>query len=134
VEPKTVLLLLAENGDVDTVLLHKRPTTGLLSGLWEFPCLDGHLRAEQAADAAARMLPGLAVRTICEAPDAVHIFTHVEWHMRAYTLRCDAIPLVAGDNAYALATPAELADRYAIPSAFRAYLAYLTGSTKKTNE
>ena len=61
VEAFTVYLIV-ENG---RALVRKRPETGLLAGLWEFPHhLDG-----------VRELP-------CEPLEVRHVFTHKIWHMR----------------------------------------------------
>lgn len=112
VEEKTVFLLL-RNG---RAALRKRPDTGLLAGLWEFPNVEGAL--DEAAAPAAVSAWGLEPREWKNKLAARHIFTHVEWHMTGYTLE------VAGDG------PAEFEwvdaaslETHAVPSAFARYYA-----------
>ena len=58
--------------------------------------------------------------------DSKHIFTHIEWHMRAYTVRVttefDGKEAASG---MLLIENADLHANYAIPSAFSAYTKYL---------
>ncbi len=96
VEERNVLLLLCG----EKCALRKRPEKGLLAGLWEYPDGPPPAGAESAGE-------------------AVHIFTHVEWHMRLYLCRCGAeLP------GYVWVTRAER-KALAIPSAFRAASAIL---------
>ena len=94
--------------------IRRRADAGLLAGLWEFPNLDGHLHAEEVM-AYAR---GMGIEPIAAAPcgDAVHIFTHVEWHMTGYAVECACM-----SPAFIWETPAEIRSSYAIPTAFRAF-------------
>ena len=116
VEPKTVLLL--ECGG--RFAIQKRANKGLLAGLWELPQLDGRLDADKAADALNGM--GLAVDGIEPCGEAKHIFTHVEWHMTGYRARC-----AEQSASFCWATPDEIREEYAVPTAFRYYLAQLDG-------
>ena len=92
VEERNVLLLLRGN----RIALRKRPDRGLLAGLWEFP--DGE--APENAE---------------ECGEAVHVFTHVEWHMKGY------IVPDAPDGDYQWFTRNERRE-LAVPSAFRFFL------------
>ena len=95
IEERRVLLMIC----ADRVALRRRPERGLLSGLWELPN-----------------------DTVPEPPEhgepcgeAVHRFTHVEWHMRGYILR------VAGETeGFRWVTPEERR-ALAIPAAFSFY-------------
>ena len=49
--------------------------------------------------------------------EAEHIFTHVQWEMRVFTLRCREAP-----PCFTWVTPAQLEAEYALPSAFRKLL------------
>ena len=80
VEEKTVFLLLREG----EAALRKRPASGLLAGLWEFPNVEGAL--DEPAAAAAVRAWGLAPRAWRNRLTARHIFSHAEWHMTCYTL------------------------------------------------
>jgi A/G-specific adenine glycosylase len=83
IEPRTVLLL-REDGTPPRYALRKRPPTGLLAGLWEFPHLEGHRTADEVLGAVRAM--GLEPLRIRPLSPAKHIFSHVEWHMNAYEL------------------------------------------------
>ena len=80
VEERTVFLLLRQG----QVALRKRPKTGLLAGLWEFPNVEGEL--DEAGASAAVESWGLTPKQWESRLTAKHIFTHVEWHMTGYTL------------------------------------------------
>ena len=110
VEEKTVFLLVRDG----KIALRKRPGTGLLAGLWEFPNVEGAL--DEAAAGAAVSVWGLEPRRWESRLTAKHIFTHVEWHMTGYTLE------VAGDGPadFVWADAGALSDR-AVPSAFGRY-------------
>ena len=112
IEEKTVFLLLRE----DKVALRRRPDSGLLAGLWEFPNVEGILDEETAPGQVTAW--GLTAVEWKNKLTAKHIFTHVEWHMTGYTLE------VAGDG------PAEFEwvdgsglEARAVPSAFARYYA-----------
>ena len=50
--------------------------------------------------------------------DAIkHIFTHIVWTMRCYTLECSAMP-----PRYHWATPDELREEISLPTAFRQFV------------
>lgn len=104
-EEKTVFLLLREG----RIALRKRPETGLLAGLWEFPNAEGAL-AEEAAGEAVRAW-GLEPRAWKNRLTAKHIFSHVEWHMTGYTLE------VSGPGPEDF-TWVDALERHAVPSAF----------------
>lgn len=109
-EKKTVFILRCG----DYVALSKRPETGLLAGLWEFPNVPGHLSVEEALDWAQ------AHRTHPSSPDKivekVHIFTHIEWKMRGIYINCSAMT-----DAFLWANARELDEIYALPTAFRQF-------------
>ena len=110
IEQKTVLLLRCGS----RYAIRKRPGSGLLAGLWEFPNTDGHLGPEEALS----FLSDLEL--IGENPEylgtAKHIFTHVEWNMIGYRIDC------AAESPYLLwKTPEELSLDYPLPTAFRYY-------------
>ncbi|MBQ8590923.1 MAG: A/G-specific adenine glycosylase [Firmicutes bacterium] len=70
IEKKTVLILRDEMG---RLILHRRDDKGLLAGLWELPEKSGELSDY------------VEICDLVEAGEAVHIFSHVEWHMTALT-------------------------------------------------
>lgn len=103
----------------DTFLLQKRPATGLLAGLYEFPGIDQWISESEAVHEAERRFQVQILR-IRRLPDAVHIFSHVEWHMRAYELTAADLE---EENGLLFLTKKEL-QNYAVPSAFKAYIHY----------
>ena len=110
VEERTIFLLLREG----RVALRRRPDTGLLAGLWEFPSQEGVL--DEAAAGAAAAAWGLEPRAWKQRLTAKHIFTHVEWHMTGYTLE------VSGDGpAEFLWVDLAALEDHAVPSAFARY-------------
>ncbi|MCQ4948781.1 A/G-specific adenine glycosylase [Bittarella massiliensis (ex Durand et al. 2017)] len=112
VEKKTVVLAITPQG----VLLHKRPDSGLLAGLWEFLLLDGHLTAAQRGQALAeRGIPAGRARRLGQAK---HIFTHVEWRMEGVALSCPPFPPPDGCR---FASLKEVRQTYSLPGALRAY-------------
>lgn len=111
VEEKTVYVLQRDDG---RVALRRRPDSGLLAGLWEFPNVSGNLEGAQAQKPLEAW--GLTPRTWYKKLTAKHLFTHVEWHMIGYSLRVSG----AGPDEFLWADKAVL-DKYAIPSAFAKY-------------
>ncbi len=83
--------------------LEKRPSSGLLAGLWQFPFLEEEAKGKLLATKRAK-----------------HIFTHVEWNMTGYLVEVEE---EIGD--YAWVTTEEIAQSYAIPSAFKAFMEWI---------
>ena len=117
---RTVLLLT----DGEGFYLSRRPSTGLLAGLWEFPSVEGHLSSDEAIIAARAL--GFDAQGAIEAVDGKHIFTHLEWHMKSFLVPCAKKP----PEGFVLATPKELKEKYAIASAFRVFLDYIEQNSK----
>jgi len=110
IEKRTVFLLCCD-GDY---AICQRPDTGLLSKLWEFPNRDEWLSEEDVMS----LFPDCTA--IHKEVPSKHIFTHIEWHMNCYT-----VTLSRKINGYTWKTPSEILDKYAVPTAFRAYLSLL---------
>ena len=120
IEERTVFLI----RDGDRTALRKRPPKGLLSGLYELPNVEGHLSEEEAL-AHLRSL-GFEPLRIQKIENAKQIFTHIEWHMIAYDVRITPeFDGLHGESGMLLVPNGELHQRYAIPSAFGAYVQYL---------
>ena len=112
IEHRTVLLLMEH----DRYMIRRRPSKGLLAGLYELPNQLGTLDRDEAV-AFARKNGFQPLRTEILAP-ATHIFTHVEWHMTAYLMT----GYFDDPKENIMATGEEMAGKYAIPSAFSAYI------------
>ena len=125
VEERTVLILRWQDcrdpgrGAVQ-IALRKRPPEGLLGGLYEFPCLDGHASEEEVADYLTR--EGLTVGAVRRLPAAKHLFSHIEWRMIGYEVELTAMPPEVKD--WFFAEVSELDEQYAIPSAYGVYRGY----------
>ncbi len=105
-ETRTVLLLRCGG----RYALHRRPESGLLAGLWEFPNWEGEL---EPAALSERL--GVPLRcTPCGR--AKHVFSHVEWHMIGYLADCETEP-----EGFLWRTAQEIGEDCPIPTAFRYY-------------
>jgi A/G-specific adenine glycosylase len=109
-EDKTVFILSCDG----KYALRKRPDTGLLAGLWEFPNVKGMLDTEKALEAVVGM--GLRPREIRRQAERNHIFTHIVWNMRGCWLE---VAEPAGD--FAWFTGEEIRNQAALPTAFRQF-------------
>ena len=124
IETRTVFVLFTAD---HRVILCQRPRSGLLAGLWEFPCAEGLLEP-QAAEAALSGW-GLTVTQLEPLGEARHIFTHIEWQMTGYIAQIsDPIALPAGWVAIDLM---DARDTYTIPSAYKAYTEILFATLPK---
>ena len=124
IEERTVLLV----RDAVSTLLHKREDRGLLAGLWELPNLEGSLNEGQVMEYCQKL--GLKAVQIHPLPEAKHIFTHVEWHMRGFLLLVEDMQEARQsgqleENRFLAAGTELIGERYPIPSAFRPYMDFL---------
>ena len=99
----------------DRLAVERRPSSGLLAGLWQLPNTPGLLDERQAGAYASGQ--GLGDVRLRSARDGRHIFTHIVWTMRCYTLECSAMP-----PRYHWATPEELREEISLPTAFRQFV------------
>lgn len=113
-EEKTVLVL----RDGERVAIRKRPSKGLLAGLYELPNLEGYLSEEEILSWVEEQ--DLTPLQIVPLVDAKHIFSHVEWDMKGYLIRVAALEESA-DPKMIFAEIREVEKEYPIPSAFQAY-------------
>lgn len=84
IEKKTVLVLLDSTvpGTPPRAGLRKRTESGLLSGLWEFPNINGHYSEEEIRQLLT--FSGLKLSSLVKLKKAKHIFSHIEWEMNGY--------------------------------------------------
>ncbi len=104
--------------DGETFLLHKRGSTGLLAGLYEFYGLDEKLSRFEVVEKMNDF--GIEVLRIKKLPSSKHIFTHLEWHMTAYEVQVTQIENLLKDDYYLVNR--EQLQNMAIPSAFKTYM------------
>ena len=90
--------------------VRRRPETGLLAGLYEFPNLEG-IHGETALKTAFH------ADQLKKAGTAKHIFTHVEWDMALYLAETSDPP-----DGFEWVPRSALRNETAIPSAFKAAL------------
>ena len=104
----TVFLLTTPDG---RTALRRRPETGLLSGLWEFPNTAGELTETLAAQ---QLLDwGLTPLSWEKRFSDRHIFTHLRWNMTVFRLT------VAGDGPPDWVWASDDRDLYPMPTAFK---------------
>lgn len=115
IEERTVLVI----WDGNHAVLDKRPGTGLLAGMYEFPNTEGHISEQEAVDRVRGM--GLLPTGATRLQEAKHIFSHITWKMIGYEIRIDCASGESGENGLIFADREALVKKYALPSAFSAY-------------
>ncbi len=125
IEYKTILVL----RDANRTVIRKRPRTGLLAGLYEFPWMEGNCTQEEVL--AFLHEKGLRILRIQPLPKAKHIFTHKEWHMTGYLVQADELEPGTPEKDWLYIEPEEVERTYPIPSAFAAYTEQLAKHVRK---
>jgi len=120
IEERTVFLITC----CDKAAIEKRPTKGLLAGLWEFPSVSGALSPQQAGDLLKTW--GVSPEQIELLPPSKHIFTHIEWRMTGYLVF--AAPPTES-NRFVWAERRELIEQYTLPAAFKSFFDKFLGLT-----
>ena len=110
VEEKTVFILSCDG----RYALEKRPDTGLLAGLWQFPNVETKLETADALGAVAAL--GLRPRDVLRITERKHIFTHIRWEMRGIYLE---VAETAGT--FTWMTAEQIRKEAALPTAFRQF-------------
>ncbi len=117
IEKKTVLIM----KDEEKIAIRKRPESGLLAGLYEFPNLEGHLTRKELIEYAKSI--GMMPVRIKKLESAKHIFSHVEWHMTGYEIVVDELEKSCNTEMI-FADKDEMMKKYPIPTAFSVYTKY----------
>ena len=94
--------------------LKKRPTRGLLAGMWEFPNVEGHLTPEAALAQAEAW--DLRPKDLGRVVERDHVFTHIVWKLRCYYIDCGG----PGEG-FTWFTGPDLEGQAALPTAFRQF-------------
>jgi len=92
------------------IALRRRASKGLLAGLWEYPSESAPWSCPVKGETAF-------------AGTSKHIFTHIEWHLTAYTIQAASDTLPEG---WVWASWEELSRTYAIPNAFSGFAHIVT--------
>lgn len=100
IEERTVFLLHCKN----KYAIQKRDSKGLLANLYEFPNILQYVDVKE-------IYPH---QTITELGNFKHIFSHIEWHMKAYQIELDTL-----DSKYIWVNEDELEGHYSLPTAFK---------------
>ena len=109
-EDRTVFILSCDG----FYALHKRPKTGLLAGLWEFPNVPGKLSLTEAIDEVEKA--DVKIKDILRQVEKKHIFTHIEWHMSGIYVE---VKEQSGD--FVWMHKDRIREETAIPTAFRQF-------------
>lgn len=117
IEKKTVLIL----KDANTIAIRKRPSKGLLAGLYELPNVEGSFTRKQVIEYCNSI--GLYPLHVEKIESAKHIFSHVEWHMTAYIIKVDELEKNCSEDLL-FVKQGEIEKTYSIPSAFEKYRKY----------
>lgn len=120
IEERTVLVI----QDGSRAAIQKRPSRGLLAGLYELPNVLSHLTEDEAVKwVQSQKLVPLHIRFLGEAK---HVFSHVEWRMLGYQVRIQQLEDGYQGNMI-FAEQEEIRKTYAIPSAFDAFAGFIKG-------
>ncbi len=117
IEDRTVFLF----RDGRKLAIRKRPSKGLLAGLYEFPGVSGHLSLNEVAVYSKKI--GLMPVRIKALGEAKHIFSHIEWHMAGYEILVDELERT-NEKGFLFISPEKLEKEYPIPSAYEYYTRY----------
>lgn len=107
---RTVFLLVHEG----KVAIQKRPPTGVLADMWEFPTVEKYITDDAIPKVMEKWCISGAVRPFIHSR---HVFTHLVWEMNSYYV------CVTKENSGFLWVPfAELKRDIALPSAMKPFL------------
>lgn len=102
----------------DSFLLHKRDAKGLLANLYEFYGIEHFCSAEEIQSLLQQQ--GFTIKHIHPLPSSRHLFTHIEWNMKAYEIEVEK-PDHLLDDSFVFFSREEIR-HLAIPSAFKKYV------------
>ncbi len=117
-EKRTVLVI----RDDHHLLLRKRPDTGLLAGLYEFVHLPGMQDRRAVQEYCASY--DWDILSVQSLSDRKHIFTHLEWDMKAYLVRVGSLSGTLPENC--VCVRADETSGYALAGAFAYYMRAVT--------
>lgn len=94
--------------------LEKRPDSGLLASLWQFPNVEGTLDVPTAVEQVENW--GMPVKDVQRQLERKHIFTHIVWNMRGFYMK-----VAKKNDSLRWFTAEEIAQNAALPTAFRQF-------------
>jgi A/G-specific adenine glycosylase len=109
-EEKTVFILSCEG----RYAMEKRPASGLLAGLWQFPNVPGLKDTRQALETVENM--GLKPKDLRRQLKRQHIFTHIQWEMQGIYLEVSE-----PGGTFVWLTADQINADTALPTAFRQF-------------
>ena len=109
-EDKTVFIFRCDG----RYALEKRPETGLLAGLWQFPNISKKLTTEEALQEAQNI--GLHPRELLRQVERKHIFTHIQWNMTGIYM-----DVAEAEGNFHWFTAEQINTQAALPTAFRLF-------------
>ena len=112
IEEKTILIL-EYNG---LYAIQKRPSKGLLASMYEFLNISSNLQESEVKNWLEEKK--ITDYQIEDFGSAKHIFSHIEWHMKGYRIKC----LSKNNLDLIWASKEELEKKYSIPNAYIKYL------------
>ncbi len=105
---KTVFLLHCE----DEMAIEKGEETGLLAGLWKLPNVEEKLKSTEIEGWLSEQ--ELEPISIEKGKKVKHIFTHIEWHMQCYVVKCKK-----KNEKFQWVSEADLEEKIALPTAYK---------------
>ena len=109
---KTVLYITAPN---DRIAIEKRSDTGLLSGMYQLPNIDGFFTDEELEKVLRDWQ--LSPISLYFMKDTKHVFTHIDWYMKGY-----CVSVEEENERFLWVTKEELKSAYPLPTAFQKIL------------
>lgn len=109
---KSVFMITAPDG---RIAIEKRPDTGLLSGMYQLPNVEGFHTDDELQEILQewKSVPIDIVFT----KEAKHVFTHIDWYMKAYHVTVEK-----HHDRFIWVTEDELKNSYPLPTAFQKLL------------
>lgn len=117
IEKRTIFIF----KDGKKIAIRKRPSKGLLAGLYEFPSELGEMTIEEVTAYSKSI--GLMPIRVKRLENAKHIFSHIEWHMTGYEIIVDELEKTNKKD-FLFIYPEEIEKEYPLPSAFEKYRKY----------
>ena len=109
---KSVFMITAPDG---RIAIEKRPDTGLLSGMYQLPNVEGFHTDDELQEILQEWKS--APIDIVFTKEAKHVFTHIDWYMKAYHVTVEE-----HNDRFIWVTEDELKNSYPLPTAFQKLL------------